>query len=206
MTEPADSTPQQPGLAASKARIDVCRSLLAEHIANIDTDSAAIFKDWEAEISRPVFRNGAENLAFYLAARQYDLTGLQSSLSALGLSSLGRSESHLRQSLAAVSATLDGLSGLPANWPDPADMESGLARITSDQSQFFGDYPGERNTRIMVTMPQQGATDPGFVDRLVDAGASCFRINCAHDGPEVWAAMIANIRAAAARPEGIVLS
>jgi pyruvate kinase len=184
---------------ASTAQINACRTLLADHITKIETDSAVIFADWESEISRPVFRAGAENLAFYLAARQYDLTGLQSSLSVLGLSSLGRSEAHLRQSLAAVSATLDGLSGLPARWPTPTELDAGLAQITSDQSRFFGDYPGERNTRIMVTMPQQGATDPGFVDQLVDAGASCFRINCAHDGPEVWAAMIANIRAAASK-------
>lgn len=198
MTEQASSI-EPSGFATSTAQIEACRNLLREYIAKIDTDSTAIFGDWESEIARPVFRTGAENLAFYLAARQYDLTGLQSSLSVLGLSSLGRSESHLRQSLASVSATLDGLSGLPAKWPEPAELDAGLAQITSDQRLFFGDYPGERNTRIMVTMPQQGASDPDFVSQLVDAGASCFRINCAHDGPEVWAAMIKNIRAAASK-------
>lgn len=202
MTEQASLSPQ-PGPAtgptAGTAAIKDCRCLLAECIERIETDSTAIFKDWESEIARPVFRPGAENLAFYLAARQYDLTGLQSNLSVLGLSSLGRSESHLRKSLAAVSATLDGLSGLPATWPEPAVLDAGLVQITNDQARFFGDYPGGRNTRIMVTMPPQGATDQDFVERLIDAGASCFRINCAHDGPEVWAAMIANIRAAAAK-------
>ena len=199
MTEGPDCSTRQQDPAASRDQINACGTLLADHIAKIETDSALIFADWESEISRPVFRGGAENLAVYLAARQYDLTGLQSSLSVLGLSSLGRSEAHLRQSLAAVGATLDGLSGLPAKWPRPADLDAGLAQITSDQRRFFGDYPDGRNTRIMVTMPLQGATDPGFVDRLVDAGASCFRINCAHDGPEVWTAMMTNIRAAASK-------
>jgi pyruvate kinase len=171
-----------PDHPAGPAGIKACRGLLAECIEKIEADSAAIFRDWEGEIARPVFRTGAENLAFYLAARQYDLTRLQSSLSVLGLSSLGRSESHLRQSLAAVSATLDGLSGMPATWPEPAALDAGLAQITRDQARFFGDYPGERNTRIMVTVPPQGATDRAFVDQLVEAGASCFRINCAHDG------------------------
>lgn len=199
MTEQASSTAKLPDSPASTAQIRECRSLLRQHIGKIDTDCAAIFDEWEKEIARPEFRTGAENLAYYLAARQYDLTGLQFSLSVLGLSSLGRSEAHLRQSLAAVSATLDGLCGIPARWPDPASLDAGLAQITTSQKQFFGDYPGGRNTRIMVTMPPKGATDPDFVDQLIDAGASCFRINCAHDGPEVWAAMISNIRAAAHR-------
>jgi len=178
-------------------QIAACRSLLNDYIARIDADSGALLSEWEMEIKRPEFRPGAINLACYLAARQHDLTGLQNSLSVLGLSSLGRAESHLRQSLAAVSATLDGLSGLPATWPDPSALEAGLEHITTDQAVFFGDYPGGRNTRIMVTMPPQGATDIAFVEKLIEAGASCFRINCAHDGPDDWSAMIANIRASA---------
>lgn len=197
MSDHTDTHALQPQSAPNAEQIAACRTLLDQHIAQIDTDSTAIFADWETEIERPEFRTGAKNLACYLAARQYDMTGLQSSLSVLGLSSLGRSESHLRQSLAAVGATLDGLAGLPATWPEPAALNAGLEQITADQRLFFGDYPGERNTRIMVTMPTQGATDPGFVEGLLDAGASCFRINCAHDGPEVWSEMIENIRTAA---------
>ncbi|MBU4527296.1 MAG: pyruvate kinase [Hoeflea sp.] len=185
--------------APNAGAIAACRDLLNDSIARIQTDCAKIFADWEPEIARPEFHTGAENLAFYLAARQYDLTGLQSSLSVLGLSSLGRAESHLRQSLAAVMATLDGLSGLPASWPDPSELDAGLAQITRDQELFFGDFPGEHNTRIMVTMPPQGATDAGFVDELIAAGASCFRINCAHDGPEAWASMIDHIRASSSK-------
>ena len=199
MSDPKSNISDQAPCAPSAAPIAACRDMLNESIAKIDADSAAIFADWEAEIRCPGFRTGAQNLAFYLAARQYDLTELQSRLSVLGLSSLGRAESHLRQSLAAVSATLDSLSGLPAEWPDASALNAGIERITADQGLFFGDYPGKRNTRIMVTMPTQGATDSAFVDQLLDAGASCFRINCAHDGPDVWSAMIANIRAAAGR-------
>jgi pyruvate kinase len=125
VTEYPSISPPPPDHPAGPASIKACRSLLTECIEKIEADSAAIFRDWEGEIARPVFRTGAENLAFYLAARQHDLTDLQTSLSTLGLSSLGRSESHLRQSLAAVSATLDGLSGLPATWPDPSQSTPG---------------------------------------------------------------------------------
>jgi pyruvate kinase len=199
VSEPTIDVSPHPRPVPNAAPIKACRDLLNSSIATIDRESEAIFADWEAEIARPEFRTGARNLAFYLAARQHDLTDLQTSLSTLGLSSLGRAESHLRQSLAAVSATLDRLSGLPATWPDPSAINAGLEKITRDQALFFGDYPGARNTRIMVTMPTQGATDPGFAGQLLQAGASCFRINCSHDDPEIWSAMISNIRAAASK-------
>jgi pyruvate kinase len=53
-----------------------------------------------------------------------------------------------------------------------------------------------RRTRIMVTLPSEAATDAGLVDRIVAAGAEVVRINCAHDRPEVWSAMIRNVRRA----------
>jgi len=49
----------------------------------------------------------------------------------------------------------------------------------------------------MVTMPTEAGEDAAFVRRLVAAGMSCARINCAHDGPAVWTKMIAHVRAAA---------
>lgn len=176
------------------ARIEACRALLYQRKEEIEADCAAILADWEPEIGRESFRAAAENLAFYLAARQRDLVELQADLSALGLSSLGRAESHPRQTLASVAATLDGLTGRPARWPAPEELSAGLDRITRDQDLFFGDYPGGRHTRIMVTVPEEGATDPNLIGELIEAGASCFRINCAHDGPREWGQMIANIR------------
>jgi pyruvate kinase len=44
-------------------------------------------------------------------------------------------------------------------------------------------------------MPSEAATDYALVRDLVTGGMSCIRINCAHDGPEQWSAMIANLRA-----------
>jgi pyruvate kinase len=193
MTIPSPCSVEEQGL-----RIEACRKRVSERMAEIDSDHATIYGDWAPMIEREAFREGAENLAYYLAARQHDLTDLQNDLAGLGLSSLGRAESHPRQSLAAVAATLNGLSGRPANWPTPSEMSAGVEHITEQQELFFGDYPGRYKTRIMVTMPEQGAYDRAYVTRLMDAGASCFRINCAHDGPQIWATMIANIREAAA--------
>ena len=48
----------------------------------------------------------------------------------------------------------------------------------------------------MVTMPSEAADDYLLVHELVAAGMDCVRINCAHDSPDAWARMIANLRRA----------
>ena len=53
------------------------------------------------------------NLSRYLALRDHDLTELQCRLAARGLSSLGRSESHVELALDTLIATLRRLSGEP---------------------------------------------------------------------------------------------
>jgi pyruvate kinase len=50
----------------------------------------------------PDYRESARNLIHYLALRRHDLRALQPKLSALGLSSLGRSEARVLPSVAAV--------------------------------------------------------------------------------------------------------
>src|SRR5262249_51159071 len=61
---------------------------------------------------------------------------------------------------------------------------------------LLGPPPPDRDVHAMVTMPSEAATDPGLVRDLLAGGMGCMRINCAHDGPSAWAAMIANLRAA----------
>ena len=48
----------------------------------------------------------------------------------------------------------------------------------------------------MVTMPSEAATDYDLVRDLVKHGMDCMRINCAHDGPDAWSAMVRNLRRA----------
>jgi pyruvate kinase len=48
----------------------------------------------------------------------------------------------------------------------------------------------------MATMPTEAAVDHALVHDLVAGGMDCMRINCAHDGPEAWAAMVENLRRA----------
>ncbi|MFZ1681383.1 MAG: pyruvate kinase [Rhizobiaceae bacterium] len=157
----------------------------------------AIFANWQGRIEREEFVPSARNLADYLAFRRPDLTGIQAELATLGLSSLGRAEAHIRQSLRAVDACLEQMAGAPATWPDPAEFIVGAQRIAEAQRRFFGSASGGRSTRIMTTLPSEAADDPGLVEKLVMAGANCVRINCAHDDAAAWARMIAHARAAA---------
>ena len=61
--------------------------------------------------TRPSLRVSARNLVHYWALRQHDLQDLQQTLSAYGLSSLGRSEPHVAATLAAVHALVKVLRG-----------------------------------------------------------------------------------------------
>nr|WP_236005871.1 pyruvate kinase [Desemzia sp. RIT 804] len=46
----------------------------------------------------------------------------------------------------------------------------------------------------MVTLPSETAKDNSLVEKLMKAGMNVGRINCAHDDPETWSAMVKTIR------------
>jgi pyruvate kinase len=66
-------------------------------------------------------RPSARNLAHYLALRRHDVRGLQSQLALLGLSSLGRTESHALTAVQTVHHVLNVLVGKDASVPCPAE-------------------------------------------------------------------------------------
>jgi pyruvate kinase len=153
-------------------------------------------KLWRHTLAGSPFAPAAENLAHYLALRRRDLSSLQPALAAYGLSSLGRSEAHVLTALDALVATLGRLCGHADNpYPGPAEFDAGAAILRREQERIFGRSPGAQHTRIMVTLPTEAGDDPALVQRLIGAGMNCARINCAHDDPAVWTAMISNIRA-----------
>jgi len=151
---------------------------------------------WAPALQRDEFRASAGNMAAYLALRQADLRGFQHPLAALGLSSLGRAEGHVRASLAAVIAALGRITGGgTGDFPPAEAFRVPGVLLDARRDALFGGGPDSPETRILVTLPTEAAEE-GMLDRLVAAGADCVRINTAHDGPEVWAAMIARVRAA----------
>ena len=165
----------------------------------IAREGAATLRLWTPVLRRRAFTPAATNLACYLALRRRDIRRLQEGLSALGLSSLGRSEAGV---LAALDAVRDTLACLvrPAGRRRPvaAVQARGHRAIARAQQRIFGADPLGPRTRIMMTMPAEAATNRALVRRMLEAGGDCARINCAHDGPDVWRAIIANVRREAA--------
>jgi pyruvate kinase len=143
-------------------------------------------------------RESLRNLVHYLALRRHELRDLQRSLSALGLSSLGRSEAHVLGNIEAVRRALAALGGIVP--PVPSDLAVTLHRgdglLKTNTQRLLGPANAERDVRIMVTMPSEAATDPQIIQDLVATGMDVMRINCAHDGPAAWKAMIDHLRAA----------
>jgi len=142
----------------------------------------------------------ARNLLHYLALRRRDLRPLQSRLAALGLSSLGRAESHVLATLDAVLAALRRLAGSPW-WPPHSeapgvDFGGGERLLAAHADALLGPAPAGRSARIMVTMPGEAAGDDALVCDLLGAGMDCLRINCAHDDAGAWLAMVENLRRA----------
>jgi pyruvate kinase len=170
-------------------------SELRQQIAN---DAETILALWRPSMKRADFLPSAINLANYLAFRKADIRPLQSELSVLGLSSLGRCEAQVLASFDAVLASLALIAGITDHpYPSRSVFLEGKSLLNERQAAIFGRDPGGPQTRIMVTLPTEAATDPALIKRLITEGADCMRINCAHDNADIWAKMIAIARQAA---------
>lgn len=157
----------------------------------------ALYEQWKPTITRELFHYSAQNLAYYLALRQLDLRDLQARLMPWGLSSLGRTESRVIETLDTLVATLHTLCHLePRETPVAEAFMRGTNLLESKAEQVFGQPSSHRRVRIMVTFPTTAATDYPLVRDLLRRGMNCARINCAHDDPATWQSMIDNIRAA----------
>jgi pyruvate kinase len=175
-------------------------SALAAQLVALRDAALAQEQGLSAELAAvaPSRRASARNLLHFLSVRRHDIRGLQQALSALGLSSLGVLEPHALASLNAVIGVLEQIQGVaPSAAPEPpVDFASGPQRLRQHTQELLGAEPKGRFVRIMVSMPSEAATDAQLVHDLLEAGMDVMRINCAHDGPEAWAAMVENLRRA----------
>jgi len=153
-------------------------------------------------------RDGAVNLVRYTALRRHDRRELQNDLMDIGVTSLATTEADVRAKVLAAQDVLRALRGDAGPWDleaTNAAMDRGDDILDANTAAVFGPTRPGRPTRIMVTFPSEAATDPGLVESFVAAGMDVARINCAHDGPDDWAAMIDNVRSAAATAGRAVL-
>lgn len=144
-------------------------------------------------------RGSARNLLHYIALRRHDLRPLQSRLSQLGLSSFGRSESHVLASIDAVLTVLNRLCGVERaglGRDATPSFISGPSLLRQHTNVLLGPASLERQVRIMVTMPSEAASNYSLIRDLLTQGMDCMRINCAHDDQDTWQNMIQHLRQA----------
>ncbi len=146
----------------------------------------------------PVFRESARNLLHYLAVRQHDIRDLQRELAFLGLSSFGLLEMHVQSSLSTVARRLQDMRGEAdgTSRPVPMTPQTGLALLQEHTRDLLGAMQGNRDVRVMVTLPSEAVTDRGLIPALVEAGMEIARINCAHDDVAAWRNLIEQVRQA----------
>jgi len=146
----------------------------------------------------PTYLHSARNLFHYLALRRHEMRPIQERLSAFGLSSLGRTESHVLTSVNKVLEALHRLAQIPVSEPPaPAPInsfEEGRALLEQHTEALLGPPPEKRTARIMVTMPTEAANAPMLIEQLLANGMDCMRINCAHDDASAWKRMIEHLR------------
>ncbi len=144
------------------------------------------------------YHKSARNLAHYLAIRQHDLTRLQKQLGYLGMSRLARAESHIMASLQLIRFMLNKVLEKKDLKLKPGLSIKNADKLLNEHTKKLLGYRSKgRRVRIMVTQPTQAAYDYNMVYQMIENGMNCARINCAHDGPEVWQLMIKNIKQAA---------
>ncbi len=160
-------------------------------------DAEESWSQWLCSVA-PVHRLSARNLLHYWAIRQRDLRSLQARLAGYGLSSLGRSEPHVRGTLTAVHFAIDAMLDSATVPLRPVHAGDGERLLSRNANALLGPCPVDRAARIMVTLPPEAATNPDLVRELIDQGMDVARINCAHDDADAWRRMARHVRDAAA--------
>jgi pyruvate kinase len=172
---------------------------LIGHISALRAEMTMVEQRFNPELRclHDIHRQSAINLLHYLTLRRHDLRALQEQLASYGLSSLGRSESHVIVNLDAVLKVLSCMThrtiGAADHYPE---QPAGRSTLEKNTAALFGPAPPGRAVRIMVTMPTEAASDYGLVRDLLAGGMNCMRVNGAHDQRDAWASMIENLRRA----------
>lgn len=132
----------------------------------------------------------AANLLAYRALRTRDIAAVQVALADIGLSSLGRLEPNVLDSLEHVRAWL---SGSEPRCIAPS-REQALRLQEQRAARLFGRPRPGRATRIMVTLDHTAADPVLEAMQLLRAGMDVARINAAHGRAADWHALAESVR------------
>jgi pyruvate kinase len=196
---PADLTPELESSYPHVFDAQYLHTKLTSLRDHVREQGGETFARWRPGIERRGFIAGALNLAQYLTFRSHDLRVIQTALMPWGLSSIGRAESRVMPTLDAVIASLGLIAGVEGGkYPTVREFFRGERQLRQNTAALLGGASEGGRVRIMVTMPSEAATNYRLLHDLLAAGMNIIRINCAHDTPKEWEAMIANLRRAEA--------
>lgn len=178
----------------------LAQQLALLHSATLDTQTQLLAR-WQPHLHNTYYLPSAANLAAYIGLRRHDLRQLQSRLTRLGLSSLGRCEGHVVATLDAVIYALAMMGGATTIPCPIAEINHAMTLdellLQQNTARLFSKTQNRSGTLMMVTMPGVAADDYGLVREMLVFGMDCARINCSHDDAVRWGRMVVNIRQAA---------
>ena len=143
----------------------------------------------------PQHRPSAVNLAHYLGLRKLDVRRLQGELTSLALSSLGRCEGHVMDTLLRLASWL-AREPFQAT-PGLLDAARAEAILHRNSRALFGPKPADRHVYIMATAPDESEATESWANGILEAGIDLLRINGAHQSPAQWRNIISTLRARA---------
>lgn len=137
-------------------------------------------------------RQSAINLVDYLSLRSTSLESLQEELHHHGLSSLASSESHIKSQVLKVMKVL----GAENDDDGGVDDEKGAMLLQQNIHRLLGKTGKNDAPPIMVTFDTDFAKNTALIVELLRNGMRVARINCAHDGRDIWLEMINSVEKA----------
>lgn len=153
-------------------------------------------------------REGVRNVQYFARLQADDARHIVAQLRAVGIrvsdqapvADQLRAAKTLLQNLGGQSSDDGGAEGESYDITRlAAAIERSQEQLASNSSALLGEPRDGMPSCVMVTLPTEAADDPDLVQSFADAGMDIARINCAHDTPEAWRAMAANVRAASTR-------
>ena len=150
-----------------------------------------------ADSVHPQYRSSAKNLYHYLLLRSVDIRKLQSDLSEIGISSLGTGAGYVYENVANALKLVKLLNG--KTWKRNTQQKT-LGFVESKHllmdhaNDLFASDRGDRDTEIMVTMPDEAATDKKLLEKLRSAGMGIARLNLSHGNEALWKKILGKIK------------
>ncbi len=145
----------------------------------------------------PSHRLSAKNLLRYLVLRSIDLRHIHDDLSDLGISSMRTAEGYVYKNVSNVLKLLRSLQG--HSWQEDPEIEAIGYRqskllLQKNAVKLFNRSGEHHDTEIMVTLPDETASDYQLIKSLAEAGMEIARINLSRGDNALWEKMIENIR------------